>query len=408
LSSTRKEFGAGSVRARTLKDGTRRYDVRIRSAPGEPQKQVGSFESREEADALLALHSVRRANAGHKTPADRGVLTLRNLGHLYLDALPDNRLVTDKSRWQSRIEAAEFIDWPLTQISEMAVRRWVDLMARTNIAGGKSEGKRPSRSTLQNALNLLRSALRWAVIQGHVDTNAAKTVTISESTIATPRTSAIGEMYDYLREDEVRRLIEADLPPAQKAAFTLLAFTGARPKDLYLLTWDRVDVRGSTVRFRTHKKHRDYVASLLPVALEAMRAWWLVCGQPVAGLVFLGPKNYEHPEGVPHAKGYDWGWADSEPKPGKRYDGYRVRAGIRRHVPLYSLRHTAATHLLLGAELYTGGRRWSPEEVASFLGHADLSTVRRYMVGLGIASMRAVEESRVALKELAAKTRNRR
>jgi integrase len=379
--------------------------VLVRGAPGERQKQVGSFESKGKAEAMLALHAVRRADAGHYVPADIGVLTLRRLGHLYLDALPAHRLVTDKSRWAARVESAEFIDWPLTQVSEMTVRRWVDLMARTDIADGKSKGKRPSRSTLQNALNLLRSALRWAVIQGHVDTNAAKNITISESTIATPHTSAVGEMFDFLREDEVKKLIEADLPPAQKAAFTLLAFTGARPKDLYLLTWDRVDVRAALVRFRTHKKHRNYVASLLPIALEAIRTWWMACGQPVAGLVFLGPKNYEHPKGRPHAKGYDWGWADSEPQPGKKYEGYRVRAGIRRHVPLYSLRHTAATHLLLGSDLYTGGRRWSPEEVASFLGHADLSTVRRYMVGLGIASMKAVEESRVALKELAAKKR---
>lgn len=406
MSSTK--HGAGSIRERKLKDGALRYDVRIRTGRGQPQKQVGSFESLEEAEALLALHAVRRAGEGHYVPADMGVLTVRNLGHLYLDALPEHRLVTDKSRWEARIETAEFIDWPLTQLTEQNVRRWVDVMARTTITGGKSKGQRPSRSTLQNALNLLRSALRWAVIQGHVDTNAAKTVTISESTIATPRTSALGEMYDYLREDEVRKLIEAKLPPAQKAAFTLLAFTGSRPKDLYLLTWDRVDVRGALVRFRTHKKHRDYAASLLPIAHEAMRAWWLVSGQPAAGLVFPGPKTYEHPQGVPHAKGYDWGWADAEPKPGKRYEGYRARAGIRRHVPLYSLRHTAATHLLLGSELYTGGRRWTPEEVASFLGHADLSTVRRYMVGLGMASMRAVEESRIALKELAAKKRKTR
>jgi hypothetical protein len=48
--------------------------------------------------------------------------------------------------------------------------------------------------------------------------------------------------------------------------------------------------------------------------------------------------------------------------------------------------------------MFTGGRRWSLEEVASQLGHADLSTVRRYAVALGLASKSAVEESRAALK----------
>jgi integrase len=405
MTAKRRSHGAGSIRERSLKDGSLRFDVLVRDRPGQPQKQVASFESRPEAEALLALHCVRRAEAGYHVPADIGILTLRNLGHLYLDALPPHRLATDKSRWRARVETAEFIDWPLTQIGEGAVRRWIDTMARTDVATGKSAGKRPSRSTLQNALNLLRSALRWGVIQGHVDVNAAKAVTISESTIVSPPTSWIGEAFDYLREEEMRKLLEAELPAMQKTAFTLLAFTGARPKDLYLLTWDRVDVRGARIRFRTHKKNRDYIASLLPIALEALRSWWLSQGQPNAGLVFPGPATDEHPHGAPHVKGYDWGWADTEPHPGKRRAGYRARAGIRRSVPLYSLRHTAASHLLLGTELYTGGRRWSPEEVASFLGHADLTTVRRYLVGLGLASQRAVEESRIALRELGRKTR---
>jgi integrase len=277
------------------------------------------------------------------------------------------------------------------------VRRWIDVMSRTIIQAGKSAGQRPARATLQSALCLLRDAFKWAVIHGHMDTNPAKGVTISESTIAAPRTSIIGDVFDYLREDEVKRLLAAELPPKQRAAFTLLAFTGARPKDLYLLTWDRVDVRGARVRYRSHKKSRDYAVSLLPVALEAMRTWWLAHGQPTSGLVFSGPK------GAPHTKGYDWSWQPGVSRHGKPIPGYRALSGIRRDVPLYSLRHTAASHLLLGTELFTGGRRWDAAEVASFLGHSDLSTVRRYLVALGIASMRAVEESREAIKQGKAK-----
>ena len=102
-------------------------------------------------------------------------------------------------------------------------------------------------------------------------------------------------------------------------------------------------------------------------------------------------------KGAPHTKGFDWGWSATKPH-GKRLPGYREKAGIRRPVPLYALRHTCASLLLLGAPLYTGGRRWDDSEIASHLGHADLSTVRNYAVSLGIASKLAVEESRVALK----------
>lgn len=399
MTQQRRRHGAGSIRKRRIKDGSLRFDVLIRE-PGQAQKQVASFETQEQAEALLALHCVRRAEAGHYVPQDIGILTVRNIGELYLDVLPAHRHTVDRNRWRARIASAEFIDWPLTQLGESAVKRWIASMAETPIATGKSAGQLPTRSTLQNALNLLRGALRWAVIKGHVDVNAAKNVTISESTTVQPKTSAIGDAYDYLHEHEVRKLLEAPLPLAQKTAFTLLAFTGARPKDLYLLTWDRVDIRGALVRFRTHKKHRNYLARLLPVAHEALRTWWLSRGQPSDGLVFPGPPSEEHPKGAPHTTGYDWGWADAEPKPGKKWKGYRERAGIRRKLPLYSLRHTAASHLLLGTELYTGGRRWSQEEVASFLGHGDLDSVPRYLVGLGIANQRAVEESRVALLAL--------
>lgn len=393
-----RSYGAGYVRIRTLKDGSQRFDVLVRGHEDGKQKTIASCETPEKADAFLAAYAVQRAAAGKFVPKDIGALTIRNLGDLYLEALTDERRVTDRSRWNARVLTAAFIDWPLTQIGPPAVRLWIDRMARTTITEGKSKGKRPARSTLQNALNLLRDAFKWAVIQGHLDVNPAKGVTISESTVAGPRTSSIGEVFDYLREDEVRRLIDADLPPPQKAAFTLLAFTGARPKDLYMLTWARVDVRAARVRYRSHKVHRDYSVALLPTALEAMRTWWMLRGQPTEGLVFPGPTSDEHPNGAPHAKGYDWGWAPGVSRHGKLVPGYRAIAGIRRPVPLYSLRHTAASHLLLGTELFTGGRRWDAAEVASFLGHSDLTTIRRYLVALGIASIRAVEESREAIQ----------
>ena len=228
--------------------------------------------------------------------------------------------------------------------------------------------------------------------------------------MAAPKATPAGEGFDYLHEPEVRRILDSgDLHQRPRTAFVLLAFTGARPMDLYRLGWDSVDISAATVRYWSHKRDRFYVAHMLPNALDVLRTWWLASGRPSTGLLFPGAG------GEPHADGYDWGWPDKREKKhvrwsladgsttGRKEDevtvtpGWRSRIGIRRDLPLYSLRHTAASHLLLGTELFTGGRRWSLEEVASFLGHADLSTVRRYAVSLGLASQRAVEESRVAL-----------
>ncbi len=337
MKSTRG-YGGGHIRRRVLKSGKERFDVLVK-VEGK-QKTLASTSTEEKALAYIAAHAAERLHQGKFVPDDIGVITLRHLGEMFLAALPESRLETDKSRWKARIaETAEFIDYPLTQIGEPAVRRWIDTMARTKIATGKSRGKRPARSTLQNPLNLLRGVFRWGVIHGYLFTNPAERVTIRGSTITAPRTGGLGEAFDYLREGEVKKLLGADLPPAQKTAFTLLALTGARPKDLYLLTWDRVDVRGATIMYRTHKKHRNYPAHLLPQAHEAIRTWWLARGQPATGLVFPGPK------GLPHTKGSQ-------------------------------------------ASLHAS---------AIFLGHADLNTVRRYAVALGIAAKKAVEESRVSL-----------
>jgi len=68
-------------------------------------------------------------------------------------------------------------------------------------------------------------------------------------------------------------------------------------------------------------------------------------------------------------------------------------------VHLYALKHTLACHLLLGTKLFTGGRRWSREEIQSQLGHKSGQATERYMLALGLASRRAAEESREALRE---------
>jgi integrase len=386
------------IRTRTLRDGSKRHDAIV----WERGKQImlGAFETIGEAIAVRHAYFHTRAQETGETAYDSGALTLRQMGHLYLDSLSETALRTDRSRWHARVETAEFADWPLTQLTEKAVRRWVDAMARTPVETGKSAGELPQRGTLQNSLNLLRDGLRWAVIADYIDTNVAEGVTISNSTTATV-TSGAGE-YDYLHVDEVQAILDSTaLPQRARVAFTLLAFTGARPHDLYMLTWDRVDVKGATIRFRTHKKKRDYLAHLLPVALDALKEWSIKCGRPGTGLVFPGHK------GSPHARGYDWGWQGSYGRDGAQLEGWREIIGIRRPLALYSLRHTCASQLLLGAELYTGGRAWSLAEISSHLGHADTKTVERYARSLGIASKRAVEESRAAIQTTKARANKR-
>lgn len=401
--------GSGHIRSRLLRDGvTQRYDVLV-PKDGKQSTLKGGLETPEVAEAYLAAWLAERADAGLYVPEDTGIITVRKLGELFLETLAGDAQKDARSRWHSRVATGEFFEWPLTQLSERAVRRWIDRMARAPIKAGKNAGELPQRNTLQNTLNLLRAALKWAVIQEHIDSNVADPVSISDST--TQVISSGANDFEYLLIDEVKRITESTLLPRRtRVAFTILAFTGARPKDLYLLTWDRVDIAGATILFRSFKKERDYLAHLLPPAHEAIREWWLKCGRPTKGLVFPGD------DGKPHSRGYDWGWAGTKAKrkwkkhnragelkvyasreAAKYSKGWRDKIGIRRPVALYCLRHTCASQLLLGADLFTGGRIWSLPEIASHLGHRDTKTVERYAKALGVASKRAVEESRVAI-----------
>jgi integrase len=126
------------------------------------------------------------------------------------------------------------------------------------------------------------------------------------------------------------------------------------------------------------------------VALAEMRD--LDGATRIGGHVFtpLRKRNGE-PRTEPYADGYDGGWSGSWHRPKKRggklvplgpdgrpprvwRDGWRERCGIRGDVTFHDLRHTFATHLVMG----TWGRAWRIEEVQVLLGHTSITVTQRY------------------------------
>lgn len=405
------------VRVRTLKNGEKRYDAMVWER-GE-QIPLGACETESEAIALRHAYFQHRAKElGESENYDSGALTVRQLGHLYLDTLSETAQRTDRNRWKSRIEElAAFIDFPVSQVGPDHVRIWISKMCKTPITTGKSAGEIPSRTTVQNSINLLRGAYRWACMpdQGYALSNPVDGVTISSSTTARPKKSKW--LFDYLREHEAKIVMETEaigLEP--KTKFLTLMFSGARPSDVWRMAWSRIDWKALTIEFGNKKTGRSYVVHMLPQLVQALRKWWLASGRPTKGLVFPSEASDDNI----YAEGYDAGWADRRKRKhwlstetdadGERVAkksadvrvvrGYRSKMGITRNVPLYALRHTGASHLLLGSELFTGGRRWSREEVQAHLGHTSSKTTERYMVALGLASKKAAEDSREALRVL--------
>lgn len=416
------------IRARTTKKGVV-YDALIYE--GGKQISIGTGATPEEAVTFRHEYYRDKQTEGDVMPRDIGVLTLRELGRLYNVAHPMPRW--DYSRWKSRVEGlADFIDWPITQISQDDCRVWIAKMARTPIATGKSAGKLPTRGTLQAAICTLRGVFVWACMPdpGYLKINPMplEEVTISTSTKAKPETERTPFM--YLLEAEARKVYEAPdslvgLKP--KTIYLTLMFSGARPGDVYRLEWHHVDFEENTLTLRSRKTNRVYRVRMLPKLREALLKWHLACGRRTSGLVFPNDK------GKVFGVGYDAGWADvkfrqntykrdpnGKHKNGKGHAavktkakavsvkrGHRHKFGITREAPLYSLRHTLASHLLLGTEWFTGGRQWSPIEVQSQLGHKDSTATERYMQSLNIMNFRASDESAAAIKATKAKGRKR-
>ncbi len=141
-------------------------------------------------------------------------------------------------------------------------------------------------------------------------------------------------------------------------------------------------------------------ANVVPLLGDGLRASRQQVAADIRAMLLRGGKK---PSIWGYFSDYDGGWADKRDRKGgedvKVYQGYRSKAGIARDVPLYALRHTCACQLLLGSQLFTGGRQWSREEIQSQLGHRDSKATEHYLRALGILGRRAALESREALKK---------
>lgn len=408
------------IRRRVNADGSVVFDplVWVDVDGKRKQRSLGACDTFDEAVALRHAHFKKMARKGEPVRADPGILTVAQLGALALADAPE----WDVDRWRARVlEMAEFATWPATQVTEEHVQVWVHQMATTPIATGRGKGKPPSRPTVYSALSLLRRVYRWGKMPArrYVTHNPAQHVTITNSTEV--RLQSQRNALDYLREDEAQKLLEAPrevMPLEAKAKFCTIMVAGPRPIDVWRLRWERFDWRGECIRFTSSKTSRhggsDYVVHPLPQLWAVLREWWLASGRPTAGLVFPAGVNEDGSERV-YARGYDADWQDKRARrksrrrpelhdgqelraPLKVTPGWRSKLGIKRDVPLYALRHTAACHLLLGTPSFTGGRMWSREEVQAQLGHKDSAATEHYMLSLGILGRRAAAESKAALR----------
>ena len=137
-----------------------------------------------------------------------------------------------------------------------------------------------------------------------------------------------------------------------------------RAGEIWGLRWEDVDFdeREILVRYSFDgptKGGKVRRIPMLPPVLEALARWRRRDDVTrAAGLVFHAR------DGAMHTRGYDAQWAKK----------WRSAAAVRPELRFHDLRHTCASHLIMG----TWGRAWRLEEVQVVLGHASRTTTERY------------------------------
>lgn len=235
--------------------------------------------------------------------------------------------------------------------------------------------ERLARDSVRHALRLLRGALDDAVRREIIHANPASVVRVPRND-----TAAAEDAWTYLTADELALLFGAELTTRERAIFATAVYAGLRRGELFALQWRDVELEGERPHAWIRRGHRGAPKSgkarrvpLLGPVVEALGAWRgeLTLVRP-DGLVFPGEG------GAMHSRSYTAGWEDKRDRRGGSRvvvtPGLRSRVGIARAVRFHDLRHTCASHLVMG----TWGRAWRLEEVREMLGHSTVRLTERY------------------------------
>ncbi len=326
------------------------------------------------AEAVEHNAAVREAFLAESKPLRSKGITLGEWLDRWLDrraALGRHRDVPHDRAVLARYVGDEVRTKPLRDLRARDVRSWLyDLAERDAHVGGraaaggprKTRGRKLSRQTMANALNLLRTALGEAVDAGKLSSNPAVGLRPPRET-ATTR-----EHTGYLSVEQVERLLDLDLTTRTWSIYTVAIYTGMRAGELWGLRWEDVSLDGDRPEIivrrsymRPTKSGRVRRVPLLAQAREALRAWRATLDPtPIAGLVWPAGLTETGAE-VCHPRGYDADWR-------------RSAASVGIDMPLKQARHTCGSHLVMGT--------WGPplplEAVQAWLGHESITTTERF------------------------------
>lgn len=370
---TRRQAGGGSIDLRP----SGRWRVRLTFSDGS-RKNAGMFDTEEEAQRFLDAALVVQAE---EKIAPTGGITLATWGVKWLNRREDSgnhrAIGSERSTWKHHISTAPFADWPLGNITRRDVKDWVATLSRKKAlapaawkkAAPTKTTRTLSRQSVVHALNLLRKCLADAIEDELLRDNPAKDVTI-------PNNGTTEEGWTFLTPEEITTVTTCPkLPREARLLYAVAIYTGLRQGELWGLHWTDVHLDGPQPKVVVRYSHKGPTKSgkirhvpLLPQAIDALRDWQAMHPKRTAALVFPTVT------GCRRAKSDEAGWRDRHITKTEIEPGHKTLAGITRRVRFHDLRHTCASHLIMG----TWGRAWRLEEVSAFLGHSEVGVTQRY------------------------------
>lgn len=327
--------------------------------------------------------------------------SLQRFGGAWLDAEEKlghlASIHTLRSQWDQHLSGTPLSALALPSIREADVRAWLDALVLKKAlvpkkgGGHTASSRRISRDTVSKVVVLLRQILEAARERGLCRTNAARDVHVR-----TRRTAKAEDVWTFLTLDEIARLAGcAAIPEPHRIVYLVAVYTGLRQGELWGLHWRDVHTDGErpqiVVRF-SHggppKNGRIRHVPLLAPARALLTRWKDIAPESEKGLVFCTRT------GERRGRSDDARWADyyaarlvrdgagkvlkdadgSPIRENVRHEGFSKRVGFGRDVRFHDLRHTCASHLVMGS----WGVQWTLSEIAAFLGHSDTEVTERY------------------------------
>ena len=357
-----------------------KWRVRVRIGSGR-RVSLGTYATQGEARAVLAVFLEARERDELLLP---GELTVGSWLEDWLDRRELEGLV--RGVRQERSQVRRLLAGPLAGIPLQALRP-VDVDDYL-----RSELRAVARQTVLHQRRILSQALDDAVRRELLELNPAASVRVPKV-----GTSEIREAWTFLDAGEIEQLLGSPaLTTRQRRVFTVAIFTGLRRGELFALQWR--DLSGEVLEVRrSHtgapKGGKVRRVPLLARAREALESWRdeTKHGTGPDDLVFPAERSGRMANASHVAGWYDRPqWTTRGGQRVRRVSpGAKTKAGIAREVRFHDLRHTRASHLVMG----TWGRAWALAEVRDFLGHSTISLTERYAHLSGDALLAAARET---------------